>query len=139
MVHQNLAGDTALHAAARTGSLQGAKGVHRLFHLEEPTDEYGSSSRIEDYDWDLENDDPHDLESSLYFLSIKNRAGHDAAAEARATGHDALAAWLDGLAQKIDPAGRRNDEGYLSYLLQEELKYHRYYENDKEKERDGKA
>ncbi|KAL2413098.1 hypothetical protein ABEF95_014621 [Exophiala dermatitidis] len=37
--HKNHAGDTALHAAARAGSLPGVTGVYRLFHGDAPMDE----------------------------------------------------------------------------------------------------
>jgi ankyrin repeat protein len=41
MVHQNLAGDTALHAAARAGNPRGVKViVYRLFHGDELNVDY---------------------------------------------------------------------------------------------------
>ena len=90
MVHQNLAGDTALHAAARVGNLRGVKAVYRLFHyadLDVDDEMSGPDSEeipAEDWDWGPVEDDPYATVPALAFVCTKNRAGRDAAAEARA-------------------------------------------------------
>lgn len=113
MVHQNLAGGTALHAAARTGNLRGAKAIYRLFHGDEldvdnvrrSLDPDSGDPPAEDWEWD----DSGSVIPSLVFVSTKNHAGRDAAAEARVAGHEDLAAWFDSLAQRLDLENMRTD------------------------------
>jgi hypothetical protein len=39
-MHQNLPGDTALHAVALCGNTQGANGIYRLFQFDNVSDDY---------------------------------------------------------------------------------------------------
>jgi hypothetical protein len=140
MVHQTLAGDTALHAAARTGNLRGAKAVYRLFHHDEldvdnerrGLDPDSGEPPVEDWVWD----DTYSFLSSLVFVCTKNHADRDAAAEARAAGHEDLAVWFDSLAQRLDQAGKRADDHYMQYARRAALRIHWYYD---EREREGTA
>jgi hypothetical protein len=68
------------------------------------------------------------------FVCTKNHAGRDAATEARAAGHDDLAAFLDGLAQRLDHADMRTDEAYIEDARQASLECHWYYDK---RERDS--
>lgn len=136
MVHQNLAGDTALHAAARAGNLRGAKGVYRLFHFDDldvDDETRGPDSEeppAEDWDWGRLENDPYATDPSLAFVCTKNLAGRDAAAEARAAGHNDLAAWLDRLAERLDRAGMRTNEDYMRRARRIALKNYWYYDDD---------
>lgn len=138
IVHQNLAGNTALHAAARTNNLRGAKAIYRLFHgdkLDVDIERRGldpDSSIPPAEERDLY--DPDDVDyalPSLAFIYTKNYAGRDAAAEARAAGHEDLAAWFDSLAQRLDHANIKKDENYLEEARQAALKNHWYYDERK--------
>jgi hypothetical protein len=137
-VHRNLVGDTALHAAARTVNLRGVKSIYRLFHgdeLDVDNERRGLSTDsgntpAENWDWD----DSGANIPSLVFVCTKNNAGLDAAAEARAAGHQDLAAWFDVLAQRLDHAGMRADKDYMQTARRTALDIHWYYD-----ERDGEG
>jgi hypothetical protein len=126
--HQNLAGDTALHAAARAGSLKGVKGVYRLFHLDahDPDDDEKCHPESPAESWEREWMDCAGL-PALAFVCTKNKAGCDAATEARAAGHHDVAAWLDRVVEKLDPTGKGVDEDYLREARQAALNRHRYF------------
>lgn len=80
-------------------------------------------------------DNPYQTVPSLSFVCTKNRAGRDAAAEARAAGHHDLAQWFDRLAQRLDRAGMTGDEDYMQQARQIALENHCYYDEvDSEKE-----
>jgi hypothetical protein len=129
--HQNLAGDTALHAAARAGNLKGVKSVYRLFWCDshDPDDDETCDPESPAESWEWEGNEGAGL-PALAFVCTKNRAGRDAAAEARAAGHDDIAAWLERVAEKLDPLGQRADEDYLREARQEALDLHRYYDGE---------
>ncbi|RKU43439.1 hypothetical protein DL546_005957 [Coniochaeta pulveracea] len=127
--HQNSAGDTALHAAASAGSLKGVKSVYRLFwrdsHDPDDDDMCNPDSPAESWEWD--GNEGAAL-PALAFLCTKNRAGRDAAAETRATGHDDIAFWLERVAERLVPAGQKVDEDYLRRARQAALDTHRYFD-----------
>jgi hypothetical protein len=133
--HRNQAGDTALHAAARAGSVRGVKGVYRLF--------WGVESHDPDEDGDRENWPPESAAENwewegnegaampgLDFVCAKNEAGRDAAAEAREAGHEDVAVLLEGMAERLDPVGKRADEGYLREARRAALDTYWYYEGE---------
>jgi hypothetical protein len=61
--------------------LQGAKGVYRLSHLDEPTDYHRSEVQaVEEWEWNPEIEDPLRIALTLTFVYAKNKAGHDALA-----------------------------------------------------------
>ena len=140
--HQNLSGDTALHAAGRAGSLRGVKAVYRLFHLDdfdvdnENRGPESSSPPAEYWNWAdvTEYYDRHAPLPALDFVSTKNVAGRDAAMEARLAGHEEVAIFLDGLAEGLDPDGMRNDKDYLKRARRVALERHWYHDGDDEQE-----
>lgn len=143
VTHQNLVGDTALHAAARAGSLRGVIGVYRLFSRSNILDVDDQMSRpdsevppAEYWDWNDEfsKDDPYANRAPLDFVCTKNSAGRDAAGEARVAGHKDLAAWLDGLAARIDRDGMREDEEYMREARLEALYQHWYHDKNEKQE-----
>ncbi|RKU43474.1 hypothetical protein DL546_002365 [Coniochaeta pulveracea] len=134
LTHQNLAGDTALHTAAKAGNMKGVKSVYRLF--------WSSSSHDPDEDDDHETWSPEDAAENwvwerdegdglvaLDFICMKNKAGRDAATEARAAGHDDIATLLDRVAGNLDSSGKRADEGYLREARRTALAQN-YYRDD---------
>ena len=145
VTHQNRAGDTALHAAARAGNRRGVKGVYRLFHRQDcfnvDSDDDDPESAQTDppaeyWDWEAMRDDyPYDNRPALDFVCTKNRAGRDAAGEARAAGHEDLAVWLDGLVARLDRDGMREDEEYMREARLAALENHRYHEDDDSEEK----
>lgn len=76
VVHQNWAGDTALHTAACAGSLRGVKGVYRLFHgfycldVDETYDPDSGDLPVEYWDWVAMKDDRDDGYSNLPTLDF---------------------------------------------------------------------
>ena len=151
VTHQNRAGDTALHAAGRAGSVRGVKGVYRLFHAmdvlgvddslhddpmawpESASTDCPAEGPIEYLDWSTAVDEPAAHLPALNFVCTKNRAGRDAAEEARSAGHEDLAVWLDGLVARIDRDRMRHDEDYMRKARLEALEIHWYYEDGEEK------
>lgn len=145
IVHQNLAGDTALHAAAKTGNLPGVKGVYRLLHRSDVEDdpERGEDSEdpmVEFWTFTGEDGDAEWDEfgcPSLAVVCMRNKAGRTAADEARLAGHEDVAAWLDALAERLDPQGRRADTSYVLAGWQMALEYHRYLREDDEDDKEA--
>jgi hypothetical protein len=151
VTHQNLAGDTALHSAARAGSVRGVKGVYRLFHImdfldiddslhddesswpETAATDCPAEAPVEYFDWSTAEDEPDAHLPALDFVFKKNRAGHDAAEEARSAGHEDLAVWLDGLIARIDRDGMREDKDYMQKARQTALENHWYHGDEDEK------
>ena len=133
MMHQNLVGDTALHAAARQGNLRGAKAVYRLLNYDGVLDEYydNDSPSAEEYKWNFKEDsDLFYVYQAVIFVCVKNKDGLDAAALAQESGNDVLIKWFEDLLQKIDPDGKRNDDSYIKGALAVVLEYYRYYIDD---------
>jgi len=151
VTHQNLAGDTALHAAARAGSVRGVKGVYRLFHVmdcldvddsfhddetsraESASTDYPVEAPVEYFDWSTAEDEPDAHLPALDFVCTKNRAGRDAAEEARSVGHEDLAVWLDGLVARLDRDGMREDKDYMRKARLAALENHWYHDDKEEK------
>jgi hypothetical protein len=151
ITHQNLAGDTALHAAARAGSVRGVKGVYRLFHMmncldvddsfyddetsraESADTDYPTEAPVEYFDWSTAEDEPDAHLPALDFVCTKNRAGRDAAGEARSAGHKDLAVWLDGLIARLDRDGMSKDEDYMRKARLTALQNHWYHGHKEEK------
>ena len=139
--HQNLSGDTALHAAGRAGSLRGAKAVYRLFHRDDidvdnenrgpesspPPAEYWNWAEVTEYYAH------HAPLPALDFVCTENFAGRDASMEAHLAGHEALAIFLDGLAEGLDLDGMRNDKDYLRRARCVALERHWYHDGDGDK------
>jgi hypothetical protein len=137
MVHQNLAGDTALHAGARAGNLEGVRAVYRMFHQLEASDDTISGPGSEEPSaefWSTGDfpDDPFFLTPALVFVCTKNQAGRDAAAEATEAGHPEITQWLNDLKQRLDPDGKRQDEGYLRQARQEVLNSLKYLDRSED-------
>ncbi|KAI1076804.1 hypothetical protein F5B20DRAFT_554658 [Whalleya microplaca] len=113
ITHQNHAGDTALHVAARAGSRRSATMIYRWFHGD-GFEDLENASRGPDSDWpSAENWDWHGLNGenkpALVFICMKNKAGRDAVAEAHQNGHADLAQWLEELAAQLDVDHERTD------------------------------
>ncbi|KAH7303621.1 hypothetical protein B0I35DRAFT_446335 [Stachybotrys elegans] len=120
LVHQNHDGDTALHIAARSGNQLLLTMLFRYLcsHWSAECPE-----EVEMDDGPPEKDIyPEDIDESasapaLLVILTKNRAGRDAAAEARQAGHDDLAQWLEDVMQRYDPdKTRRTDEGVAELI-----------------------
>jgi hypothetical protein len=140
LTHQNKNGDTALHAAARAGNLRGVRGLYRIFH-------HRSCHPFFDLDYYDETDPPPEFwewgpevglddyanRPALDFVCMKNRAGRDAAGEAREAGHESLAVWLEDLVAKVDCDGMRKDEEYMRDARLKTLEHYRYLEHKDEK------
>ena len=65
----------------------------------------------------------------LLFLTTKNAAGREAADEARAAGHAAIAEWLDAVVSRLDPDGKRMDEEerkWMEAVLKREFRLDRH-------------
>ncbi|EED12691.1 hypothetical protein TSTA_052150 [Talaromyces stipitatus ATCC 10500] len=131
MTHQNLAGDTALHAAARHGSLQGAKAVYRLLHCGFVHDEEHDEENPppEEWEWDFQEDLIF-VYKAVIFVCAKNKDGLDAAALAQESGNNALIKWFEDLLRRIDPDGKRNDDSYIKGAWTMVLKHYGYYIKD---------
>lgn len=152
VTHQNLAGDTALHAAARTGSVKATKAVYRLFHrepifdvddrlLNDPAswletakpEEIGDEVPVEYFDFRTAEDEPEFYLPPLDFVCKKNQAGRDAAEEARSAGHEDLATWLEGLIARHDRNSMRKDTEYMRKARRVALHTHCYLDTHEEK------
>ncbi|EEA24237.1 hypothetical protein TMatcc_007311 [Talaromyces marneffei ATCC 18224] len=131
MMHQNLAGDTALHVAARHGSLQGAKAVYRLLHHDWVHDEDHNDENppADEWEWDFKEDLIF-VYKAVIFVCAKNKDGLDAAALAQESRNNVLIKWFEDLLQKIDPDGKRNDDSYIKGAWAMVLEYYGYYIND---------
>jgi hypothetical protein len=79
--------------------------------------------------WDWEGNEGAGL-PGLDFVCMKNKAGRDAATEARAAGHDDIAALLERVVEKLDPSAKRADKGYLREARQAALDTHWYYDDE---------
>jgi hypothetical protein len=135
IVHQNKNGDTALHAAARAGNLKGVRGLYRIFHLRSchpyfDLDDYGEADLPPEYwGWGAEEGlDEYANRPALDFVCMKNRAGRDAAGEAREAGHESLAVFLEHLVTKLDCDGMRTDEEYMRDARVKTLEHYNYLE-----------
>jgi ankyrin repeat protein len=131
LTHQNYAGETALHAAARAGNLVGAKGVYRIFHQMEATDDEERGPEADEPSaefWSTADfsDNPFFLVPALVFVGTKNKAGRDAATEARESGHEQVARWLQELEQRLDPLGKGKDDEFMRQSRLEVLRRHQY-------------
>ncbi|KAJ6782790.1 hypothetical protein PWT90_04147 [Aphanocladium album] len=106
ILHQNNAGDSALHVAARSGQQKAARYLYRLFCNHESSkylDMVGESCLAEsEHRADL---DPEFAEARLALLVLPNAVGETAADAARASGHADMAAWLDNIVPLLDPDG----------------------------------
>ena len=131
MMHQNLAGDTALHVAARHGSLQGAKAVYRLLHHDWVHDEEHDDENLpaDEWEWCFEGDFIF-VYQAVISVCAKNKDGLDAVALAQESGNNVLIKWFEDLLQKIDPDGKRNDDNYIKGARAMVLDYYGYYIND---------
>ena len=76
-------------------------------------------------------DDGYSNLPALDFVCARNRAGHDAAGEARAAGYEDLAHWLEGLVARLDRDGMREDKDYMREARLTALENH-YYHDDEE-------
>ena len=134
ITHQNGAGDTALHAAAHAGNLTGVKAIYRLFHGFDyyDVDEDVEDPPVEYWDWAAMDDSYSNL-PALDFVCTRNRAGRDAAGEARAAGWEDLAVWLEGLVARLDRDGMRGDEEYMREARLTALENHWYCDDGEEK------
>lgn len=110
ITHENNAGETALHAAARAGNKMGAAAVYRAFHrmdlggdLEDPDDPVG-------WVWESQEGGFPNHEPPLAFVCTRNKQGRDAAAVAREAGFEDLALWFENLAGRLDINRQRHDE-----------------------------
>ena len=149
-----MAGDTALHAAARGGSLRSVKAVYRVLHAfdcadvdeslrddEEAREEeakregFAIDVPVEFVDFtteemmSVEEDDMDTRLAALGFVCEKNREGRDAAGEAREGGWGELAGWLEDLGRRLDREGKRGDEEYLRWGRGMALKRYWYFED----------
>ncbi|KAI0521872.1 hypothetical protein F5B22DRAFT_594419 [Xylaria bambusicola] len=138
MTHQNKAGDTALHSAARSGQQIVVVAIYRMFHMdalpsENDDAERGPDSKYPAVEHVLDWDEP---EAALLFLTTKNSAGRDAAAEARHAGHIGIAEWLEALAENLDVNRQRTDKIAMR-LLEKSVLDRYWYLDDTEAEEDG--
>lgn len=116
LTHQNAAGDTAMHVAARAGVQDVVTAVYRVFHDDSvpgPGDDWreeGVEFPAEEWEYEEDMREAGAHVPGLMFLLTKNAAGLDAAAEARAAGHEDVAVWLDNVVARLDPDNERAEE-----------------------------
>ena len=115
LTHANKTGDQALHAAARSGHLDCVIALYRLFNHDslpgEPDmREPGVEFPAEEWTWEADVTDDWQA-SALVYVTATNDLGHEAIDEARLAGHDHITEWLQSLLDRLDPEGRRRDEG----------------------------
>ncbi|KEY74510.1 hypothetical protein S7711_11273 [Stachybotrys chartarum IBT 7711] len=112
LTHQDKAGDTAMHVAVRTGRLDMVKNLYRLFtHRALENDELCAPLEGKDApeNWVIAESMRHLARQPLLFLCAKNAAGRDAVQEARNSGHEEIATFLERIIAGLDPKGRRLD------------------------------
>lgn len=121
IAHQNRNGDTVLHVAARRGNLKLVIMLYRFIYNH-------WSATCPDLE-DLGNEEAPEIaefpetagedESSPYLMLLitRNRAGRDAASEARSVGNNEIAGWLDAVANRLDPEGNRRTEKGISDMM----------------------
>jgi len=109
VAHRNASGDTALHVAVRGGHQDVVTAVYRLFCDDWlPGRRALKEARRLPRRGEFVEDEEEDYVPPLVSLVDVKRAGHDAAAEARAAGHEDLARWLEAVVarrQGISPKG----------------------------------
>lgn len=121
LTHQNHDGDTVLHVAARSGNKLLLTMLYR----------YVAGHWSARYPEEIEMDDgppehdvyPHDADDSLstpclLLLITKNKMGRDPAAEARCSGNEDLAEWLDAIIPRLDPDGTRLTEANVAEMIE---------------------
>lgn len=113
LVHQNNAGDSCLHVAARGGWQKAVTYLYRAFCFHESRDypdvtdspARERNSYLAEFD---EHDDwtvDHECAKRLAFLLLPNSARQTAADVARSAGHVKVAAWLENIATLLNPGG----------------------------------
>ncbi len=111
LVHQNHAGDSALHMAARSGVQKTVTFLYRAFwraHSRDSLDITDDASLPE-----FEKGEELDVEyreKPLVWLMLRNVIGQTAADAARAAGHADVAAWLDKIVTLLNYDGSFNEQ-----------------------------
>ena len=136
LVHQNYDGDTALHIAARSGNQLLLTMLYRYMNdhwsavcpevveMEDGPPEYA----VYPYDTDDSLSTP-----CLLLLITKNKMGRNPAAEARHSGNEHLAEWLDAIIPRLDPDGTRLTEANVTEMI-ELVKYEHFHDWAKERD-----
>ncbi len=105
---RNAAGDTVLHVAARTGRQDIVTGAYRQYFSdgmpnEQDIREPGVELPAEEWTYVDGERESHAHMPPLVYLLMQNNSGPTAAEEARATGHEGIAKWLDAVLERLDP------------------------------------
>ncbi|EFY95815.1 ankyrin repeat protein [Metarhizium robertsii] len=121
IAHQNRDGDTVLHVAARSGNLKLVIMLYRFIYDHwsatcPDLEDLGDEEAPENVEFpETAGED----ESSPYLMLLitRNRAGRDAATEARSLGNYEIAEWLDAVANRLDPEGNRRSKKGISDMV----------------------
>lgn len=113
LMHQNYAGDSCLHVAARDGLQIAVTFLYRVFCFPRLRSGAGLASPPQDDDdgslseFDRGEDliDDNQCAKRLAFLLLPNAAGQTAAVAARSAGHVETAGWLENIIMLLDPTG----------------------------------
>ncbi|KAF9871762.1 hypothetical protein CkaCkLH20_10696 [Colletotrichum karsti] len=115
--HQNHAGDTILHVAARSGKLAVVAAAFQVFrheHLILDEEKLRSGQDAEGHMWDDDNEEAYHMRiGGVLFLVRQNSEGRTAADEARALGFGDIVAWLERTVKAYDTKGESSDPSIL--------------------------
>ncbi|KFA69005.1 hypothetical protein S40285_10689 [Stachybotrys chlorohalonatus IBT 40285] len=140
--HQNKIGDTAMHVAVRTGRLDMVKNLYRLF-CNRPLEIDEHRAPLEGKDgpenWVVPDHLWHLARKPLLFLLIKNAAGRDAAQEARYSGYEEIAVFLERIIKGLDPRGKRFDEDEVKRMERKIRRGFAFLNSDGVKDPDSEA
>lgn len=118
IAHQNRNGDTVFHVAARRGNLKLVIMLYRFIynHWSATCPDLEDEEAPENGEFP-ETADEGESSPSLMLLITRNRAGRDAASDARSVGNNEIAGWLDAVANRLDPEGNRRTEKGISDMV----------------------
>lgn len=110
LVHQNDAGDSALHMAARSGVQKTVTFLYRAFWRSHSRDlDITDDPSLPEFKKGEELDAEY-REKPLAWLMLRNVTGQTAADVARAAGHADIAAWLDKIVTLLNYDGSFNEQ-----------------------------
>lgn len=129
LMHQNYAGDSVLHVAARSGVQRATTYLYRAFWNDESRDCLDwTTPPLSDSDITTPEfqriEDPRDNDirgKCLAFLLLPNKEGHTASDAARFAGHADVAIWLENIVLLLDPDGEFKPLRDIPDVIREEL------------------
>lgn len=125
-VHQNHAGDTIFHVAARSGKQNLLTMLFRTFENHwsascpevNVMDDGPPEDEIFPVDLEYLSHEYQAVAPKLLLLITRNKMGRDAAAEARHAGNEDLARWLDAVVLCLDRGGKRRQEARVAEMTE---------------------